>query len=380
MPLVQQPLAPRAQRLIELLLAQAEEYALFFMTPERIITDWFAGAAQVFGFSAEEMVGESAMRLFNAEDIERGAADHEFELARSAGRAEDDRWHVRKDGTLFWGSGVTLALKDEAGEVVAFAKLMRNRTDVKTQTEAVENKAKAMADRAEQQDVFVGTLAHELRNPLAPLANAVEIIKRSSASADPMTTNALRIIDRQMATLGRLVDDILESTRATSGKLTLKLAVIDLRQPVQAAAESSRPRAEARGQKLEVILIPSPVYVCADAQRLEQVFVNLINNAIKFSGHDQTVLINLTTEGGDAIVRVEDSGVGMSAEILPRIFGLFTQEESSKGLSGGGLGLGLALVKDLVHLHGGTVQARSDGRDKGSIFTVRLPIYAATQT
>ena len=374
----QRPPAPPAARLLELLLAQVDDYALFFMTPERVITDWYAGAEHVFGFTAEEMIGQSVLRLFSVEDVESGAADHEFELARAVGRAEDDRWHVRKDGTLFWGSGATFALKDEAGRLVAYAKLMRNRTDVKIQTEALENRANAMADRAARQDVFVATLAHELRNPLAPLTNAVEIIKRSDSS-DPMTATALRIIDRQMATLGRLVEDILESTRVTSGKLTLQRAVIDLRQVVLSAAETARPRAEARAQKLELVLIPSSVYVNGDAQRLEQVLVNLINNAIKFSPREKSININLTTEGGDAIVRVEDSGVGMSAEILPRIFGLFTQEESTRGLSGGGLGLGLPLVKDLVHLHGGTVQARSDGRDKGSVFTVRLPIHAATQ-
>jgi len=148
---------------------------------------------------------------------------------------------------------------------------------------------------------------------------------------------------------------------------------------LEAAAETARPVAEARGHEFQVVPIAGAVPVCADAQRLQQVFANLLDNAIKYTSSGGRIVFNLTTEGGDAIVRVEDNGIGMSAEILPRIFDLFTQEDASRKAVGGGLGLGLALVRDLVELHGGTVQGRSDGRDKGSVFTVRLPMYRANQ-
>jgi signal transduction histidine kinase len=136
---------------------------------------------------------------------------------------------------------------------------------------------------------------------------------------------------------------------------------------------------EAREQDFQVIPIAGPVPVKADGQRLQQVFVNLLDNASKYTPRRGKIVFNITTEGGDAIVRVEDTGVGMSDEILPQIFDLFTQEHAARAHAAGGLGLGLALVRDLVSLHGGTVHGRSDGRDKGSVFTVRLPMHAATQ-
>jgi PAS domain S-box-containing protein len=375
--MAQRPPAPPPEELLRLLLEQSLDYGLFVTDPDGRVTDWYAGATQIFGFSAEEMIGESAVRLFNTEDIERGAAQHEIELARTAGRAEDDRWHVRKDGTLFWGSGVLIALRDAAGGVVGFAKIVRNRTDVKTQTEALENQLKALTEAAQRHRIFLGTLAHELRNPLTPLANALHIIRAGSPPAPG--DEALRIIDRQLALLRRLVDDLMEATRSGAGKVDLQLALLDLTEPFQAAADAMRPIAEARGHTFEVVPIAGQVPVRADAQRLQQVFVNLLDNAVKYTPPGGRIVYNLTTEGGDAIVRVEDSGIGMSAEIQPRVFDLFTQEEASRAHASGGVGLGLPLVRDLVMLHGGTVQARSDGRDKGSVFTVRLPMHAAIQ-
>ncbi|HYG56237.1 MAG TPA: PAS domain-containing sensor histidine kinase [Burkholderiales bacterium] len=359
------------------MLAQSEDYALFLMDAEGTITDWYHGAEHIFGFTAEEIVGQSARRLFNKEDLDRGAADHEMEVARTTRRAEDDRWHVRKDGTLFWGSGVLIALYDAAGRMAGYAKVVRNRTDVKAQTEALENQVRALEASAERTRVFLGTLAHELRNPLAPLANATQML-RSQPSPAP-DEEILRIIDRQLALLTRLVEDLMDTARIEAGKVRLDRQVLDLTEVFNAAAQAVRPMAQARGVELQVVPIAGTVPVYVDAQRMQQVFVNLLDNGLKYTRRGGKVLFNLTTEGGDAIVRVEDTGIGMSAEILPRIFELFTQEESARKHAGGGVGLGLPLVHQLVQLHGGTVQARSDGRDKGSVFTVRLPMHNATQ-
>jgi two-component system CheB/CheR fusion protein len=368
------PPAPAAAELLALLLDQSHDYALFLTTPAGIVTDWYPGAEHIFGFAAEEMVGENATRLFNSEDVARGAAAHEMEVARTASRAEDDRWHVRKDGTRFWGSGVLFALHDHAGQLVGYAKVVRNRTDVKTQTEALENQAKALSEAERRDKVVLATVAHELRNPLSALVNAAHLLRNGEAPP-----GALQIVDRQLALLRRLADDLMEASRLGAGKGELRLAVLDLRDVFYAAAEAVRPLAAARGQEFQAIPIAGPVPVRGDAQRLEQVFVNLLDNAIKYTPRGGRIVFNITIEGGDAIVRVEDSGVGMSAEVLPKIFDLFTQEDASRAHAGGGLGLGLALVRDLVTLHGGTVQARSDGRDKGSVFTVRLPQHAAKQ-
>jgi PAS domain S-box-containing protein len=371
------PPAPPAQELTRLLLEQSEEYALFFTDAEGRITDWYPGAEHIFGFRAEEMIGQCAKRLFNAEDLERGAADHELALARTAKRAEDDRWHVRKDGARFWGSGVLFALRDHAGEIVGYAKIVRNRTDLKTQTESLENRVHALEATLERTRVFLATLAHEMRNPLAPLANAA-LLLRADAAGKP-SEEALRIIDRQIALLSRLVEDLMDTSRIAAGKVELKLAVVDLTELFEAAAQAARPLAEARGLQFQTVPIAGAVPVCVDAQRMQQVFANLLDNAIKYTPRGGRIVFNLTTEGGDAIVRVEDTGIGMSPEIQPRIFDLFTQEDSARKHARGGVGLGLALAHDLVALHGGTVQARSEGRDKGSVFTVRLPMYQAKQ-
>jgi len=371
------PPAPPAEELIRLLLEQAEDYALFFTDPDGKVTDWFPGAERVFGFTAEEIIGQSARRLFNPQDLERGSADHEMALARTAKRSEDDRWHVRKDGNRFWGSGVLLALHDARGQIVGYAKILRNRTDVKTQTESLDNRVRSLETTLERTRVFLATLAHEMRNPLAPLANAAQLL-RVDATGNT-SEEALRIIDRQIALLSRLVEDLMDSARISAGKVGLKLAVVDMRDVFAAAAQMARPLAEARGLHFDEVAIAGAVPVCIDAQRMQQVFANLLDNAIKYTPRGGRIVFNLTTEGGDAIVRVEDNGIGMSPEIQPRIFDLFTQEDAARNLARGGVGLGLPLVHDLVALHGGTVQARSDGRDKGSVFTVRLPMHHATQ-
>src|SRR3954467_4236795 len=155
------PPAPPAEELIRLLLEQAEDYALFFTDPDGKVTDWFPGAERVFGFTAEESIGQSARRLFNPQDLERGSADHEMALASAAKRSEDDRWHVRKDGTRFWGSGVLFALHDRAGHLAGYAKVVRNRTDVKAQTESLDNRIHALEASLERTRVFLATLGHE---------------------------------------------------------------------------------------------------------------------------------------------------------------------------------------------------------------------------
>ena len=376
---IARPAALHADDLLRLFFGQVEEYSLFFLTPDGIVSHWFPGSEHVFGYTAEEIVGQPGSRLFNEDDLQRGADRYELELARTTGRAEDDRWHVRKDGTLFWGSGVMFAVRDDAGELVAFAKLARNRTDVKTQTETLENRVKAFTGREERHKNFLALLAHELRNPLAPLVAGLQLI-RQAGHADGTTTAALQVIDRQVAALQRLVDDILDTTRVETGKVRLDMQVIDVTEVVEAAAEACRPLAERRNQRFDVVLIAGEVMVSGDRQRLQQVLVNLLTNAVKYTQAGGRIVLNLTTEGGDAIIRVEDNGIGMSADILPKVFDLFAQEDFSQPISGGGLGLGLALVRDLVQLHGGTVQARSDGRDKGSVFSVRLPLHATIQT
>ena len=376
--MLQRPPAPSTDELLRLFIRQGEDVALLLLSPDGIVLDWLAGATRIFGLTAEEMIGKSLERIFTPEDLARGAMQQELEIARSVGRSEDDRWQLRKDGTAFWATGVVIPLRDEKGRLVAYGKMLRNRTDVKTQTEALENRIKTLSDTEEQRKAFFGVVAHELRNPLSPLVSALELI-RYSGYAESVVRTSLEVIERQVTAIRRLVDDLMEMVRVGAGKMELDRRVVDLKGIVTGAANAARPLAEARDQNFEVLLLEGPVDVIGDPARLEQVFANLLNNAIKYTPRSGRIWFQLTVEGGDAVVRVEDTGVGIGAEMMPKLFDLFTQEASSRAMASGGLGLGLPLVRELVTLHGGTVQARSDVLDKGSVFTVRLPLHQAPQ-
>jgi signal transduction histidine kinase len=223
------------------------------------------------------------------------------------------------------------------------------------------------ADR--RKDEFLATLAHELRNPLAPIRNALEIMR--------MTGGAERIretMERQVSHLVRLVDDLLEVSRISRGKVELRLTRVNLAGVVEGAVETSRPVIEAAGHRLTVALSGEPLVVEADPVRVAQVLSNLLNNAAKYMEPGGQIHLAAERQGTDAVLRVRDTGMGIPADMLTRIFDMFTQVDRSGGQAHGGLGIGLALVKRLVEMHGGTVGAHSDGPGKGSEFTVRLPL------
>jgi two-component system CheB/CheR fusion protein len=343
------------------------------MDPGGRVTWWSPGAEHIFGFRADEMVGREASRIFVPEDKDRGLAEHEMAVATDRGSAEDDRWQQRADGSRFWASGAMLSLRDADGSLVGFAKVLRNRTDLKEQLETLRNQGMRLDQEARRKDIFLSTLSHELRNPLAPLANAVQII-RMSLTPTPHVEYALKVIERQMDLLNRLVDDLLDLTRITTGKVELKRRVVALHEIVERAVEATASLVADRKHRLEVILPPAALMVDVDPDRMTQVFVNLLSNAAKYTPSGGAIWVKATLEGDEVVTRFEDNGVGIPGEMLPRIFDLFTQVEAARSLSQGGLGIGLALVKDLVTLHGGSVQVRSEGTGKGSDFAVRLPL------
>jgi PAS domain S-box-containing protein len=363
-------------QLLGLLLEQSKDHAVVLIDPRGTIVGWFAAAEHVFGYRREEIVGQSAEVLFTPEDRERGVPFHELEVARANGRGEDDRWQLRKDGTRIWVSGVVTPLRDPSGILVGFGKVMRDRTDLKGQLDALENRAGGLAAADSRKDLFLATVAHELRSPLSPIANAIELLRLSGDQLPDAIEGPLRVIERQLASIERLVEDLLDVTRIGAGKVRLEPAELRLDDVLRRAAESVRPQSLHRGQQLQVLLLPTPVCVRGDAERLHQVFVNLLSNAVKYTPERGRIWLKLTIEGADAVVRVEDTGIGIAAEMLPRIFELFTQEECSRPMAAGGLGLGLPLVRELVAMHGGSVQVRSEGRNKGSEFTVRLPLLS----
>ena len=279
----------------------------------------------------------------------------------------------RQDGSRFWAAGVLTAVRDEGGRLLGFGKVLRNRTDMREQLDTLRNQAQALTDANYQKDAFLSTLSHELRNPLAPLSNAVQLIRLTSSNR-PELEQPLKIIERQIDQLRRLVDDLLDVSRAGAGKIDLKKEMMSVQDVIERAVESTRSVVRERRHTLDVLFPAARIMVEADRSRLEQVFVNLIHNAAKYTPEGGNIWIKGSTEGPEAVLHVQDNGMGVPHEMLPRIFELFTQVESSRMHSQGGMGIGLSLVKTLVTLHGGSVQVHSDGEGKGSEFTVRLPL------
>ncbi len=226
------------------------------------------------------------------------------------------------------------------------------------------------ADR--RKDEFLATLAHELRNPLAPLSNGLEIMRYSAAAS--ATEEVRAVMERQLAQMVRLVDDLLDMSRISRGKINLRHEHIELSEVIREAIETSRPVIERAGHRLTISLPPTSLIVNGDSTRLAQVFSNLLNNAAKYSDAGGQITVTVEHDQSSAVVRVRDTGIGIPAEMLPRVFEMFTQVDRSLEKSQGGLGIGLSLVKGLVEMHGGSVQALSHGHGQGSEFVVRLPV------
>jgi PAS domain S-box-containing protein len=234
----------------------------------------------------------------------------------------------------------------------------------------------ALREADRRKDEFLATLAHELRNPLAPIRNALHLLRLTGGSG-PAADRIHEMMERQVGHMVRLVDDLLEVSRITRGKIELRRERVELAAVVRNAVETSRPLVEAARHDLSVSVSGEPVIVEADPVRLAQVVSNLLNNAAKYTDEGGRIAVSARREGGDAVVAVRDSGAGIPEEMLPRIFEMFTQVDRTLGRAAGGLGIGLALTRSVVEMHGGRVEARSDGPGRGSEFVVRLPLAAA---
>jgi two-component system CheB/CheR fusion protein len=362
------------EELFALVREQETEHALVLLDASQRVVAWRGAATKMFGYSADEMRGGTIDRLFTPEDQERGEVANEFQTAVSYGRADDDRWMVRKDNLRLWASGVLTVLKTEDGRVAGFSKILRDRTEVRSQLDTLRNRLEAALQAEHRKNIFVGTLAHELRNPLGPLANAAHIIRLSSLNkaeiAYPVT-----IIERQVQFIERLVGDMLDVTRIGTGKIILNIETVALRAVIDAAIETCSTQLQDK-QQTALVLMPASISVEADALRLQQVLVNLVGNSSKFSPPDSKIWIKATVEGDEVVIRVEDKGRGIPSELLPSIFELFTQASAPArdDAAHAGLGLGLTLVKSFVELHHGSVQAMSEGVGKGAEIIVRLPL------
>lgn len=365
------PSADTMRELLQAFLAQDRDHAVIGLDPDGVIVGWLGGAEWLFGRSAAEAIGLPVATLFLPDDRRRGVPAFELASARASGRSEDDRWHLRADGSAIWVTGTMTALRGPDGELIGFVKLMRDRTDLRTQIETLENRLEGLMQRQASLRMMLDTLGHELRNPLTPLKTAVRLIERHVRGGLPLV-EPLRIVDRQIGLLERLANDLMDMTRSDRGRLDLHLQEVELQPLLRDCVAGFASQAAARGIELLALSPEAPIRLVADAQRIQQVILNLLANAMKFTNRGGHVAVRAVEESNQAVVHVEDDGQGIAADKLPDIFQLFSQ--GSDAARTAGLGIGLALARDIAELHGGNLEARSPGPGKGSVFSLRLPL------
>lgn len=381
--------------IFQLLVSSVREYAIFMLDPEGNIATWNNGAQRIKGYTPEEIIGSHFSRFYTEEDKRDHKPERELEVAKAVGSVEDEGWRVRKDGTRFWANVVITAVYDSHHELRGFTKVTRDITDRKeaettqlalleqreARVQAEEERRRAEASyRVAQEanrakDEFLMTLSHELRTPMTTILGWARLLP-TMQSNDPLFHEAVHSISNGAQLQARLIDDILDVSRIVSGKLRLSPETIELQRVILNAVDAVAPTAEAKQITLTTSLEPGLGAMVADPTRLQQVIWNLLTNAVKFTPKHGTVSVSALRTSSHVQISVTDSGEGIDPRFLPHIFEPFRQAESPQTRVHGGLGLGLSIVRYIAEAHGGTVSAQSEGRGKGSTFTVTLPVRA----
>ncbi len=392
----------RSEERLRLLIASVRDYAIFVLDPGGHVATWNPGAERLKGYTATEIVGVHFSRFYPEADVRAGKCEMELEGAQRLGRFEDEGWRIRKDGSRFWANVVITPIRDADDVLVGFAKVTRDLSDRKQHeeervslaraeearrvAELNEESARTLAndlrkarDRAEEatriKDEFLATVSHELRTPLNAILGWSRML--SSGGLEPaQVDHAVEIIARNATAQTHIIDDLLDVSRIIAGQLRLDIEFVDVNSVVNAAVDVVRPAAEAKRILLSAIPNSDIDLVKGDASRLQQVLWNLLSNAVKFTPRGGKIGVSVERDDAAVKIAVTDTGNGISPEFLPHVFDRFAQQEGSASRKAGGLGLGLAIVKHLVELHGGTVEARSEGRGAGSTFIVRVPVVA----
>jgi two-component system, chemotaxis family, CheB/CheR fusion protein len=367
---------------MRLVAESTKDYAIITMDTDGNVTSWNKGAERMFGYAESEILGQSGERIFTPEDRRNGMFDDERRRAREEGRAEDERWHLRKDGTRVFCSGVMTPLRD--GEFYGYAKIARDETEHRLRetmreaqlSEEQARRGKAQVDNA-MKDEFLAIMSHELRHPLNLIYINAELLSRLPEIAkSPTTAHAAGIIRNAVVSQAKIIDDLLDLSRVNTGKLTLDMSDIDLCAIAREIVEVMQADPAAAGLTIAVVCAEGSVMIRADRVRIEQVVLNLLSNAIKFTPPGGNIELRVEREGETARLEVTDSGYGIAPEFLPHVFDMFAQSSAGMRRNKNGLGIGLMLVRHIVELHGGRIEAVSEGLGRGTRFTVSLPLRA----
>ena len=346
-----------------LIVDSATSYAIFTTDMAGMVTTWNPGSRIIFGYDETEILGQDIRVIFTPEDRTAGVADTEMRVAEAEGRALDERWHLRKNGERFWANGLVMPLKDDTDQTRGFLKILRDMSEQQKLEESLRERSAALEKADANKNEFLAMLAHELRNPLAAIRNAVAVAGLSDSREDLAWCH--EIISRQVLNFGILIDDLLDVARLTQGKIQLRKELIEATRVIHQACETVRPLISERNHALVFSFTASGLYVDADPTRLEQILINLLTNAAKYTPPGGRIELIAGFETNEVIIRVRDNGMGISPEMLPRLFDLFAQADRSLARSEGGLGIGLTVAKTLTELHGGTISATSEGPGNG---------------
>ncbi len=358
---------------LRLVVESAREYAIFTTDLEMKVTSWNSGAERILGFPESEIMGRSSDVIFTPEDRAANRPAIERELALTEGRASDERWHRRKDGTRFWSNGFLMAMHDGDEQAVGFVKILRDETERQQTRQDLEESQKNLEETLHAKDQFLAVLSHELRTPLTPVVMAVEMMLERPGLTGQLR-KMLEMIRRNVRIEVKLIDDLLDVTRISRGKLSIDPEKIDLHEIIRSAAEITKADLEAKEHELVLNLAAPSAELMGDEKMLRQVIWNLLKNASKFTDPGGRIEVRTECDERTFRVLVTDTGLGIDPSELPKVFAIFEQANPDVIKKFGGLGLGLAISKATVDAHGGTIQAASDGRRKGSTFTIELPI------
>jgi PAS domain S-box-containing protein len=368
----------RSEEQFRLLVDGVDEYAIYLLDSSGNVASWNVGAQRIKGYEAKEIIGKSFACFYTAEDVSAGRPQRNLEQARTHGHFRDQGLRVRKDGSTFHAEVVLTALRDDAGNLRAFSKVTRDITDHIQQREA--ETAMIAAEKASKaKDDFLAALSHELRTPLTPALAAASYLAENAEGLPSEISEELDTIRRNVQLEARLIDDLLDLTRVARGEIDLRFARVDAHECIREAIAITQNAIVRKGLKLSTSFAAESHHISADSVRMQQVFWNLINNALKFTSPGGEIEIRTgNDEKGRFVFAITDTGIGIEVERQSSLFTAFEQGDGSRARQFGGLGLGLAITKHLIDLHEGQITVESRGRSYGATFRVTLDTVGDT--